>query len=119
MFSSPDYFADLHAKAYAAGMRALNEAAPVPMVVKDNYTEQVWVVEDGVCGFAWVSFAGNTAWGRWAKKSGIASKNYPKGLCIWVSEGGQSMTRKEAFAHAYARVLNNAGIAAAAYSRMD
>ncbi len=112
-------FTYLHANAHRAGMAALNAAAPHPMVVQSNATRQQWFVPDGVCGFAWIEFRGNTAWGRWAKKSGVASKHYPKGLSIWVSEGGQSMERKEAYARAYADVLRAAGIEAYAGSRMD
>jgi len=38
------------------------------------------------CGFAWISFPGNTPFGRWAKQAGIASKGYPTGLQIWYSK---------------------------------
>jgi hypothetical protein len=37
------------------------------------------------CGFAWVTMPGNIPFGRWAKKQGIAGKNYPSGLEIWYS----------------------------------
>ena len=52
------------------------------------------------CGFAWVSFPGNTQFGRWAKKTGVASKGYPSGLQIWYSKihdiGTQSVSVHEA-----------------------
>lgn len=38
------------------------------------------------CGFAWVSLPGNTPFGRWLKKQGIATKGYPNGLQIWYSK---------------------------------
>ena len=44
---------------------------------------------------------------------------FRSGLSVWVSEGGQSMERKEAYARAYADVLRAAGIEAYAGSRMD
>jgi len=111
-------FCSLHDAAHNAGMRALVAAVPTPMVVSERGGQQ-WFVAEGACGFAWIEFQGNTAWGRWAKKAGVASKNYPSGLCVWVSEGGQSITRKEAYARAYADVLRNAGIEAYAGSRLD
>lgn len=113
-------FPEIVAKAHAAGMEAGKGSKPVPMIVTDTRSGHVYEpVMDGVCGFAWVSFAGNTEFGRWAKKSKIASKNYPKGLMVWVGEFNQSMTRKEAYAHAYANVLRAFGIEAYAQSRMD
>ena len=50
---------------------------------------------------------------------GLASKAYPTGLHFWVGLFNQSMTRKEAYASAFAKVLNEAGIQAYADSRMD
>jgi hypothetical protein len=38
------------------------------------------------CGFAWITMPGNIPFGRWAKKTGIASKGYPTGLQIWYSK---------------------------------
>jgi hypothetical protein len=120
-------FEKIHAQAHAAGMAALAAVSPVPMVVVEAGVlsgaplpgAKQYYVEGGVCGFAWVSFAGNIPFGRWAKKAGIASSGYPKGLQVWVGEGGQSMERKEAYASAYAMVLRQHGIAAYANSRMD
>lgn len=118
-------FAQLFARAVAAGMTAGTGAIPTPMIVSEadvitgEPRGEQWYVPEGVCGFAWVSFAGNTAFGRWAKKSGNASAHYPKGLCYWVSQFNQSMERKERFAEAMAKVLRDAGIDAYAGSRMD
>ena len=114
----------VHAKAHMEGMKAGLNALPVPMTVVEsdlmgNPIGRSWTVSEGACGFAWVTFAGNTPWGRWAKAQGIASKGYPKGLQIWVSEFNQSMARKEAYAYAYAKVLREHGIEAYAHSRMD
>jgi hypothetical protein len=120
-------FKALHLQAHEAGMAAGEAAKPVAMIVgtavgltnEIDRTQPVYHVADGVCGFAWVKFAGNTPFGRWAKKAGIAKAAYPTGLMIWVHQFNQSMQRKEAYAAAYARVLREAGVQAYADSRMD
>jgi len=104
-------------RAVAAGKAAGSTIQPVPMVVQGG--GQRWVVPDGMCGFAWVSFPGNTAFGRWAKKVMGAGKHYPSGLAHWVSDFNQSIARKEAYAHAFAKVLQDAGIDCHAGSRLD
>jgi hypothetical protein len=76
-------------------------------------------VMDGVCGFAWLTFSdGRKSFPRWAQKVGLARKGY-YGVSIWVSDYGQSMERKEAFAQAAAEVLREAGVRCYAQSRMD
>lgn len=121
-------FQAIYEEARQAGMNAGNSKIPVPMVVcehvdplNDNspIARQYAPVMGGVCGFAWIKFPGNTAFGLWAKKKGYARKSYPTGLSIWVSEFGQSMEKKEAFAYAFAEVLRKHGIKAYAGSRMD
>ena len=122
-------FQELWSKAVSAGIAACTASIPTPMVVSEGDVcvngesviprGQQWYVSDGACGFAWVEFPGNDAFGRWAKKSGFASKYYPSGLCYWVSHGGQSIARKEAFAKAMADVLKAGGVKAWANSRLD
>lgn len=113
-------FATLVAQAQAAGQAAGEAVGVAPMIVADSFTGQVYApVLDGVCGFAWVNVAGNTAFGRWAKAQGLASKAYGGGLNIRARGFGQSLTRKEAYAQAFAAVLTDAGISAVAESRMD
>jgi len=104
-------------EAYEAGKASGEGVTPKPMGVTDG--TQTWVVEDGVCGFAWIKFPGNSSFGRWMKKQGLARKAYPSGLSYWVSEFNQSMNRKEAFASAAAEVLRKHGIKAYSGSRMD
>lgn len=122
--------AALHAKAHAAGMAAGQASVPVPMIVgeaKDIFSNEfkpgatLYHVPDGVCGFAWVNIKpGNSPFANWLKKSGAGGKDdYYGGVTVWVSEFGQSMTRKEAYAHAYAKVLNDSGVYASSMSRMD
>ena len=115
--SRPNDFKVIHAKAHAEGMKAGRDALPEPMALTDGINN--YYVPEGACGFAWVQFAGNTAWGKWAKAQGIASPAYPKGLQVWVSEFNQSVDRKGAYALAYAKVLNDHGIEAMAQSRLD
>lgn len=114
-----DHFQQIYDEARAAGINALNACVPDVMVLRDNVSGRTWTVPDGVCGFAWIQIKGNTSFGRWAKKSGLTSPAYPNGLMFWVSYGGQSMERKEAYARAFAAVLRENNIEAYADSRMD
>jgi hypothetical protein len=112
----------LYETAHAAGMAAGYGVKPTPMIVTGGVPGQEperWYVSEGVCGFAWIAMKGNTSFGRWAKKAGKARSAYPKGLSVWVSEFGQSMDRKEAYARAFAKVLRDHGVDAYAGSRMD
>jgi hypothetical protein len=112
-------FATIFNEAHLEGLAAGSAHAPRPMTVLDSNGTLYGPYSDGVCGFAWVNFAGNTPFGRWAKKTGRARPDYPTGLCVWVGEFNQSMEKKEAYAHAFARILNKYGIVAHARSRMD
>lgn len=73
------------------------------------------------CGFAWIKVRpANSPFANWLKKNGhVRGVAYHGGVDIWVHEFGQSMQRKEAFAHAFAEVIYNAGIKAYAQSRID
>lgn len=121
-------FAKIVKEADAAGKAAVASMAPIePMIVAEHdnplndasAVKKAWVVPDGPCGFAWIHFAGNSAFGKWAKKAGIARSDYPKGLCVWVGAYNQSIAKKEVYAAAYAGVLNKHGIDAYSMSRMD
>jgi hypothetical protein len=113
-------FGSLYETAHAAGMAAGYGSTPNPMVVSEVGGEgKSWYVSEGACGFAWVWFKGTTPWARWAVKAGKASNHYPTGKCVWVSEFGQSVDRKEKYARAFAKVLNEHGIEAFADSRLD
>jgi len=118
----------LHERANAAGKAAAEAAVPVPMVVQqhadvtddDSRVLKQWVVDDGVCGFAWVTIhPGNCSFALWLKKNHGAKKAYRGGMMIWISEYGQSMTRKHEYAKAYAQVIRDAGVDAYSGSRMD
>lgn len=106
-------------QAHAAGIAAAERHTPDAMYVHDARLGRTYHVAGGVCGFAWVELKGNTGFGRWAKKAGVARPGYPTGLTIRANVGGQSMSTKEAYAHAYADTLRSHGITAYAVSRMD
>jgi hypothetical protein len=115
-------FAGIWVAATVAGQDAAAKCMPVPMVVgyQDSSGQRcIDVIADGACGFAWIHFAGTGRWANWAKANAGARKDYPSGLCIWISDYAQSMARKEAFANAAAEVLRANGIEAFARSRMD
>jgi len=111
-------FAALLAKAFAAGAVAGAAVTPVPMVVRQHADSlddtspvtKAWHVPDGVCGFGWVHFKGNTPFGRWAKNNGHARPDYPTGLAISSKLMTQSMARNEAWADAVAKVLRDGGV---------
>jgi len=121
-------YAALYAEADAAGQAAAEAAIPTPMVVGEetspfsgvlDYSKPTYFEPEGLCGFAWVKFAGNTGWARWAKKEGYARPSYSGGYMLSVRGYGQSVTRKEAYAQAFADVLREAGVTAYAESRLD
>lgn len=123
--------------AIEAGMDALNKAKPTPMIVQQHANMmddnspvvESWKIEGGVCGFAEIRFKANNTPNRkflaGLKKAGLVGehnvwgKSYQGGYTYWVSQGGQSLERKEAFAHAFRKVLENNGIQAYVTSRMD
>lgn len=116
-------YADAWRAAHDAGMAAGRAAQCEPMIVRDMQTGHVYEpVADGVCGFAWVVLRPATSrFARWASANRGARKEYGGGLCLtWVSEFGQSMTRKEAYARAFAEVLRRElNLNVHAHSRMD
>lgn len=121
-------WAEVWQRADIAGQEAAKACTPTPMVVGSpttplgndiDYSKPTYSVNEGVCGFAWVRFKGNTSFGRWAKKTGRARSAYGGGLQYWVSQFGQSLERKAAYARAFAKVLNEEEITAYAESRMD
>lgn len=119
----------LHSRACAAGVEAATQAVPPTMIVSqhanmlDDASPVVkqWVVPEGPCGFAWVNIKpGNGRFANWLKRQGIARRDgYYGGVSIWIHQFGQSITRKEAYAAAYARTVREAGVPAHSMSRMD
>jgi hypothetical protein len=122
-------FAAIVDEAFAAGMAAGRAANPAPMIVSEANPisgakldgGKSYYVSEGACGFAWVKFygLGNSSFGKWLLKQGVAKKSYSGGLQIWISEFNQSLDRKEACARAMADVFKKHGFSAYADSRMD
>ena len=121
---------EIYTRAHVAGMVALKDVIPTPMIVGQpatpfgndiDFSKPTHYVEGGCCGFAWINI--KPARGKfvsWLKKNGIGrTDSYNGGYTIWVSEGGQSMTRKESYATAFAEVLRENGLRAYMNSRID
>ena len=122
-------FRTLYNEARLAGLEAGKLSVPTPMIVGQHADilndasplTKTYFVGDGVCGFAWIKIRpANCAFANWLKKNGLGkTSSYEGGVSIWVSDFGQSLTRKEAYAAAFAEVLTKAGINAYGDSRMD
>ena len=124
-------FRRIYDKADVAGMVAVNSCTPTPMVVQEHANmlddnspvAKQWIVAGGVCGFAWINIKpGNNRFCNWLKAVGLAKHSeYEGGVTIWVTHGGQSMQIKEAYAHAFARVIREEipELRVYALSRMD
>lgn len=105
-------------EAHAAGHAAAAEIIPAPMLVANMAGTVVDRVDDGVCGFGWVELNGREGFTRWAKQQGLLDP-YGSRPMVWVYDYGQSMTRKAAYARAFAAVLQQHNVTAHARSRMD
>jgi len=116
-------------KAHLMGMDAGRRVGVTPMVVgtptelfgnEIDWDKSTYHVSDGVCGFAGVVI--KPARGKFVsylKSLGMGYKHYYGGWYVSVREFGQSMTRKEAYADAFAKVLTEEGVRCYVDSRMD
>ncbi len=116
-------------RAHLMGMDAGRSVGVTPMVVgtatdlfssEIDYSKPTYVVNDGVCGFAGVVI--KPARGKFVsylKSIGMGYKHYYGGWYVSVREFGQSLTRKEAYAEAFAKVLGEVGMRCYVDSRMD
>jgi hypothetical protein len=116
-------------RAHLMGMDAGRSVGVTPMVVgtpttlfgsEIDYSKKTYFVEGGVCGFAGVVI--KPARGKFVsylKSIGIGNKHYYGGYYVSVHEFGQSLTRKEAYASAYVKGLNEVGMNCYVDSRMD
>ena len=116
-------------KAHLMGMDAGRRVGVTPMVVgtptelfgnESDWDKSTYHVSDGVCGFAGVVI--KPARGKFVsylKSLGMGYKHYYGGWYVSVREFGQSMTRKEAYAEAFAKVLTEEGMSCYVDSRMD
>ncbi len=116
-------------RAHLMGMDAGRRVGVTPMVVgtptelfgnEIDWDKTTYHVSDGVCGFAGVVI--KPARGKFVsylKSLGMGYKHYYGGWYVSVREFGQSMTRKEAYADAFAKVLTEEGVRCYVDSRMD
>jgi hypothetical protein len=106
--------------AHRAGLKAGNEVIPNAVNIVSNGLV-IDTMQDGVCGFAWINIRpARGAFVNYLKARQWGDVNtYSGGYDIWVSQFNQSMTRKHAYAIAFAEVLNQYGIKASASCRMD
>ena len=116
-------------KANLMGMDAGRSVGVTPMVVGSpstpfgsdiDHSKPTYFVEGGVCGFAGVVI--KPARGKFVSYLKSLSKghaHYYGGYYVPVREFGQSLTRKEAYADAFAKVLSEEGMRCYADSRID
>lgn len=116
-----DEFSEIYGKAHEAGLKAVESLEITPMIVTDVRGNKIDTVADGPCGFAWVNVKpGNSKFANWLKKNNVARPDsYYGGVTIWVSAFNQSMTKKSAYASAFADVLVKNNIKAYSSSRYD
>ena len=119
---------EIYQAAQQAGYQAVQAAAIAPMIVQQRANplddssrlQREYYVSDGVCGFASVIVKpANCKFAKFLKEKGLGRKHYYGGLSMSVQDFNQSLQKKEAFAHAFAKVLNDNGITAYTESRMD
>jgi hypothetical protein len=118
----------LYQLAHTAGLAAAERTKPTPMVVQEHANVfddnspvvQSYHVPQGPCGFAWIIVRpGTCSFARWLRKTGRGEKAYHGGMQVWVSGFDQSIQLKEAYAEAFARVLQDNSVNAYAQSRLD
>lgn len=117
-------YAAIWAEARDAGLKAGLACRPDPMVVGqhdgDGVLRIIEVVDDGMCGFAWVKIRpANSKMARWLKAQGEGYKAYNGGWDVSIHDFGQSWERKSAAAAAMANVLIQHGINATSHNRID
>lgn len=114
--------------ANAAGRAAVVALKVTPMVVTQHSNplddssaiRKAYFVEDGPCGFAYVTIKpANSRFAKFMVVNGLARKAYGGGVTMSVRDYNQSLQKKEAYAYAFAKVLQDNGIKAYAESRMD
>lgn len=121
-------FEDVYRRAHECGMLAgtVGFETATPMYVQErssllddasSVVRQWGPIAGGCCGFAWVDVH-DRSFCNWLKRTG-RSREARSRKAIWVSEFGQSMAAKEAYARAFAEVLVKHGIRASYGSRMD
>ena len=118
----------IYSQAHHQGNVAVEMANVAPMVVQqrenpfndESKVIRQYLVNDGVCGFASVNVKpANSKFAKYLVANGLARKSYLGGVSMSVHQFNQSLQKKEAYAYAFASVLNEHGIKAHVESRMD
>jgi len=118
----------IYSQAHHKGNAAVEMTTVIPMVVQqrenplndDSELVREYFVADGVCGFASVNVKpANCKFAKFLVANGLGRKAYNGGVSMSVRDFNQSLTKKEAYAYAFASVLNEHGIKAHVESRMD
>ena len=118
----------LYIQAHDAGNTAVTQTTVTPMIVTQaanplddsSAVVNAWIVNDGVCGFASVIIKpANSKFAKFLVANQLARKHYAGGVSMSIRDFNQSLTKKEAYAQGFAKVLNDNGINAYVDSRMD
>jgi hypothetical protein len=118
----------VYEQAHQAGLNAVLSANVTPMIVTEranplddsSSVKRAYFVDDGVCGFASVIVKpANCKFAKYLQAQGLGRKHYYGGMSMSVRDFNQSLTKKEAYAEGFAKVLRDNGINAWAESRMD
>lgn len=118
----------IYDEAFAAADAAGAAHQPTPMCVQEHVNmvddsspvNRQWVIDSGVCGFAWIHFyKANTSFVAWLRKRKIGGKAYNGGWDISCSAYGQSMEKKVRWATEFAAVMQKHGVGCCMMSRMD
>jgi len=118
----------LYTQAHNAGNNAVTQTTITPIIVTQaanplddsSAVVNAWVVNDGVCGFASVIIKpANSKFAKFLIANQLGRKAYGGGVSMSIRDFNQSLTKKEAYAEGFAKVLRDNGINAWAESRMD
>ena len=118
----------IYQEAHYKGNAAVEMTTVTPMVVQqranplndDSQLVREYFVADGVCGFASVNVKpANCKFAKFLITNGLGRKGYGGGVSMSIRDFNQSLQKKEAYAHAFAKVLRDNGINAWSESRMD
>ncbi len=118
----------IYSQADYKGNAAVQMTTVTPMVVQqrenplndDSRLVREYFVADGVCGFASVTVKpANSKFAKYLVANGLGRKAYNGGVSMSIRQFNQSLQKKEAYAYAFASVLNEHGIKAYVESRMD
>lgn len=118
----------IYSQANDKGNAAVQMTTVQPMVVQqrenplndDSRLVREYFVSDGVCGFASVTVKpANSKFAKFLVANGLGRKAYNGGVSMSIRQFNQSLQKKEAYAYAFASVLNQHGIKAYVESRID